>query len=521
MSDSEIKLFYAQSSEVKNRILAQDEHLRAIDTGEYYVAGPDGKPQAVLTASNSDSGVVITVGPGDSEDLIRAVRQGATSPKLPARPAATVVHWYSHDIPAVSMLYPFDQHFPSGVLALYARGQDGAVFDASNTAAVLNAGGSGVLAGAITKLLDKSERLNHAVSSGGSRPLLSGRVNLLPTTETLAGWLKSFGGTGQVPVVTPSAGFAPDGTNSAIKVDFNCANLSTSTNRSYISASHTSASGTTYRARLWIKAATAADVGKTLRVINENSVSHAATIVTIPDDWTLIDRTVVRSATGTNTNWFLETRGTMTSDSAASVLIWHPDLRLAGSDVGIPAYQRVVDDSDYDVSLFPIGAKFDGADDYAAAVGGGGATSAFLWAGSICLDAIGVAQTLFSDAGANTGYRVRITSANFVEFSAGNGSAYTAVTSAAALSRGDRVAIMVWHDGTNLNLQIGDNAIVTAAFATASAGTAGITVGKDNGATSGYFGGQLYTALHFKDTSLTPTARDAVKAYVKGKAYLA
>ena len=58
MSDSEIKLFYAQSSEVKNRILAPDEHLRAIDTGAYYVAGPDGKPQAVLTATLSAQGLV-------------------------------------------------------------------------------------------------------------------------------------------------------------------------------------------------------------------------------------------------------------------------------------------------------------------------------------------------------------------------------------------------------------------------------------------------------------------------------
>ena len=57
MSDSEVKLFYAQNSEVKNRILAPDEHLRAIDTGAYYVAGPDGKPQAVLTATTSAQGV--------------------------------------------------------------------------------------------------------------------------------------------------------------------------------------------------------------------------------------------------------------------------------------------------------------------------------------------------------------------------------------------------------------------------------------------------------------------------------
>jgi len=57
MSDSEIKLFYAQNSEVSKRILAPDEHLRAIDTGAYYVAGPDGKPQAVLTATTSAQGV--------------------------------------------------------------------------------------------------------------------------------------------------------------------------------------------------------------------------------------------------------------------------------------------------------------------------------------------------------------------------------------------------------------------------------------------------------------------------------
>jgi len=65
MSDSEIKLFYAQSSEVKNRILAPDEHLRSIDTGAYYVAGPDGKPQAVLTATTSAQGVekLVQIGP--------------------------------------------------------------------------------------------------------------------------------------------------------------------------------------------------------------------------------------------------------------------------------------------------------------------------------------------------------------------------------------------------------------------------------------------------------------------------
>ena len=76
MSDSEIKLFYAQSSEVKNRILAPDEHLRAIDTGAYYVAGPDGKPQAVLTATTSAQGVAypFTKNPGNGKITFEDLR---------------------------------------------------------------------------------------------------------------------------------------------------------------------------------------------------------------------------------------------------------------------------------------------------------------------------------------------------------------------------------------------------------------------------------------------------------------
>lgn len=476
----------------------------------------------IVTAETNPvtGGIELSLGSGEREELIRAVRQGLLSAKLPARPAASVVHWYSHDIPVRDMANPFDQHYPSGVLSLFLRGQDGAVLDASNVAAVSNAGGDGVLGGQINGLLDKSERLNHAVSTGVARPVLSGRINLLPTTETLSGWLKSFGGSGQVPVVTASYGTDPEGGNGAIKVDFNCGNLSSATNRSYISASHTSAQGTTYKARMWIKAANISDVGKTLRIINENSVSHSAIIVAIPADWTLIDRTVVRSASGSTTNWFLETRGTMTSDAAASILIWHPDLRLAGNDSGVPPYQRVVDAADHDVSVFPVAAVFDGVDDYLASASGGGASSSFLWAGAFCIDVIGATQTLFSDAATNAGYRVRITSSNFIEFSAGNGSAYTAVASTAAVARGGRITVMAWHDGLTLYLQVNDLAAVAAAFSTASAGTSAFTVGKDNGASSGYFGGHIYTALHLKDTALNASERDTVKEYIKAKAYL-
>jgi len=87
MSDSEVKLFYAQSSEVKNRILAPDEHLRAIDTGAYYVAGPDGKPQAVLTATTSAQGVVIfdaptSAGIAKNVDAPAYARKSGTPPAI-------------------------------------------------------------------------------------------------------------------------------------------------------------------------------------------------------------------------------------------------------------------------------------------------------------------------------------------------------------------------------------------------------------------------------------------------------
>lgn len=135
----------------------------------------------------------------------------------------------------------------------------------------------------------------------------------------------------------------------------------------------------------------------------------------------------------------------------------------------------------------------DGSADFAATATGGKSTAAFYYCASVKIGKINAAQTLISDTGTNTGYRVRINASNQLEFSAGNGSAYTTIaTAGTALALNDTVVLSAWHDGENLNAQINDGTIYQAAFATATAGTDALTVGKDNGAASSYFGGNIY-----------------------------
>lgn len=371
----------------------------------------------------------------------------------------------------------------------------------------------------MSALRDKSARLNDATASGEACPKRSGRLNLMATSESLSGWDRVNGGAGVLPVITPAAGFAPDGTLTAVQVDLNCIDVSSATNRSYVRSVHVAPQNTKYRGRIWLKAATPADVGKEIRLVNENTVAHSNLKHTLTADWVLVERNPVRASTGVNSGWLLECRGTYTQASA-SVLVWRPDYRYLGDDVGVPAYQAVRSAADYDTAGFPVGAQFDGVDDGMTVGAGGGGTAGFFWCGAIRLDKVGAAQTLFADTGANTGYRVRINASNQIELSAGNGAAYTSIATTRTLSQGDRVTASAWHDGSSLYVQIGDDAPQSVAFAATAPGTAGYTIGKDNGAASGYFAGLLYTYVYLKDTALPDASRAVVQAYCAGKAKL-
>ena len=460
---------------------------------------------ALTVTSTSAQGVgnadVTTVG---------VVRQGFGA-SIPARPAADIVHWYVHDRMTMDLTYPSDQLFPSGPLLLYPDSTQGAWHDFTDAAV------HGVpIASVISSVWDKSPRRNHATASGTSRPLLSARVNHMPTTATLSGWVKSASGVGVNPVVTPAAGLAPNGTMTAVKIDLNCGDAGNISNRSLLRASHTSPAYTEYFGRIWIKAATPADVGKTVRLVNENSLSHSNVTYTLTEQWTKIDRDVVRDNIGTNSGWLVECRGTYTQ-ATASVLVWQPELRYLADNAGIPAHQEVTSDTVYDSVGFPVGAYFDGTDDYVPVAAGGGASVAWHWSAAIRMDGLGTAQTLFSDAGTNTGLIVRLTTTGNLQLSAGNGTAYTSATSIRSLIIGERAVLSAWYDGTNIYVQIDNDTPTSAAFSTLSAGSSGYSIGRDNGTATGHFKGFIYSALHVH-TSLSAANRAAVVDCLAAKA---
>lgn len=127
---------------------------------------------------------------------------------------------------------------------------------------------------------------------------------------------------------------------------------------------------------------------------------------------------------------------------------------------------------------------------------GGGSTTGFFWCGALRITKTGSAQTIFSSTGTNTGYRVRINASNQLEFSAGNGSAFVTAVASASLAGGGRFVLTAWHDGTILRAQVNNGTVATASMGAVTAGTAQITVGKDNNAALNYFGGWLYYQLH-------------------------
>ena len=479
-----------------------------------YLGGGKWEPNDVVRFTATSPGGGVALSAGDEVLQYVAVVQQGIGAELPARPAADIVHWYSHDYIATDLLHPYDQVFPSGPLRLFERGAPGAVHDFSNAHAVVTAP---ELNGPIDKILDASPRLNDGTAAGSARPLKTGRVNLLPTTETLSAWEKLTGGAGSVPVITPAAGLAPNGTMTAVRVDFNIQDAGNVANVSRLRIVHTSPQGTRYKSRFAYKAFSAADVGKTFRIVRENVVTGGTVVLTLGADWQVFEDVTERSGTGTALNFILDQRGTFTAASA-SALFAEIDLRYEGSVAQLPPYQSITADDSYDVAGFPVAAGFNGTDKAVSVSAAGGAATQCFWAGAIELGKIAAVQTLFSDAGTNTGYRVRINASNQLEFSAGNGSAYTSVATTRALKIGERAVCTAWHDGVNLYVQLDDGDIASAAFATATAGTAGYTIGKDNGAATSYFSGKLFCYLYLRDRLLTADERAQVRAYCAGKA---
>lgn len=157
--------------------------------------------------------------------------------------------------------------------------------------------------------------------------------------------------------------------------------------------------------------------------------------------------------------------------------------------------------------------SFDKTDDHLLVTQGGGATTGFLLAAGIVVPAAGVARSLWSDTGTNTGYKVGITSSNELYIKCGNGSSFTTLTGP-VLVAGTKYAILAWHDGTNLNLTVNNVASTPVAHGIVTAGTTSFTIGKENAVASEYWGDCIYNLLYRHDDNSTPDQRAQLYRYI-------
>lgn len=164
--------------------------------------------------------------------------------------------------------------------------------------------------------------------------------------------------------------------------------------------------------------------------------------------------------------------------------------------------------------------RFDGIDDNLISASGGGGTAGFLFCAAVTVSGgSGAARTLWSDAGTNTGYRVRINASNQLELAAGNGTAFTSVATVATLPVTETHVATAWDDGTNLNVQIDNGAIASVARPAVAAGTSGFTMGRDNGAATSFFNGRMYSDT-YRQSDCGDTKRAMLKRWHGQKAGL-
>ena len=387
----------------------------------------------------------------------------------------------------------------------------------------------------VTNFTCKQIAGNHrSQSTSANRPTLSALYNLLTKTEnwTDASWSNSLLN------VTNNAAVAPDGTTTAISL------VPNTTSGSHSMGKAVTNRVTTYTARVSAKANGYSWVLLQLSIGGVNAyqsfnlstgakgttTNGVGTFTITPNSQGYYDLvgqfTASTTAGGSWILWVLgsDSLGAFAGDGVKGVIVAYPDFRPSDQATGlIPQYQRVdtVSAGGYDTVGFPQYDSENGSNSSMTTAGGGGGTTAFFWCAAVTIGKVGAAQTLYSDTGTNTGYRVRINASNQLELSAGNGTAYTTVATVATVNVGKTFVLTAWHDGVNLNVQINQGAVASTPFATATAGTASTTIGCDNGAATNYFLGRIMEIVHTINSVPTAGQIAATQAYCNsiGKAY--
>lgn len=422
---------------------------------------------------------------------------------------------------------------------LFAASEPGAWYDPSDMSTLFQDSAGTVPVTAVEqpvgRILDKSGRGNHATQATTTkRPTYSRRVNVLLNTETQSAW--SYQGS------RFTAG-ATDGTGAAL--------LTASVQNSTLSGVHTDYPiGTSYAQpacivrSIEVKGGTATNFkfGSASNFINLrlsdgvveaiNNVPVYTVTQTSDGYWRIAiysdGASFVASTLSNYIAWGMGRSGNDIStvdQIGTTVYVRRPSyvVKEAGFRGEIP-YQRVNTATDYDADpdKFPAYRRADGVDDSLASSTGGGGTTGFFFSSAISPQgSAGTARTLFSDAGTNTGYIVRLNASNQLELSAGNGTAYTTIATVGTLAVSATDVVQAWDDGTTLNVKIGSGPTASIARPVVVAGTAGYTLHQDNGASTGYFNGRSYGEIYRKDSGLTQSQREAVAVFQRQKARIA
>lgn len=96
-------------------------------------------------------------------------------------------------------------------------------------------------------------------------------------------------------------------------------------------------------------------------------------------------------------------------------------------------------------------------------------------------------------------------------------SPFVKLASAAAVPIGTTTLVTAWDDGTNFNVQLGDEAVTNMLRPAVLAGAAGFSTGVNNSSASNYFVGSLFPSV-YRQLNLTATERADVQTYCKSKA---
>lgn len=162
--------------------------------------------------------------------------------------------------------------------------------------------------------------------------------------------------------------------------------------------------------------------------------------------------------------------------------------------------------------------EFDGVDDHLTCASGGGGTTGFFFCAAVRVNGgAGTIRCIFSDRGVNTGHTVRVSTTNALEFGAGQGGAYTLV-STGALPVGETHVITAWDDGVNLKVQIDNGAEISVPRPAIVAGTAGFTLGRENAGALEHFPGRIGSPIYRHGTVVDATLRERVKRFVAFRA---